>query len=101
MESIVNIISAFMGLYSLYLAAKPKDHDHPYGHGKIEFLTAGAEGVLIIFAGILIIVQSANSLLNQNTLQKLDWGIAIVAITALINYIMGYISHQKGKEKIL
>ncbi|MEJ8591316.1 cation transporter [Riemerella anatipestifer] len=99
MESIVNIISAFMGLYSLYLAAKPKDHDHPYGHGKIEFLTAGAEGVLIIFAGILIIVQSANSLLNQNTLQKLDWGIAIVAITALINYIMGYISYQKGKRE--
>ncbi|MDY3548022.1 cation diffusion facilitator family transporter [Riemerella anatipestifer] len=99
MESIVNIISAFMGLYSLYLAAKPKDHDHPYGHGKIEFLTAGAEGMLIIFAGILIIVQSANSLLNQNTLQKLDWGIAIVAITALINYIMGYISYQKGKRE--
>ncbi|MDY3350491.1 cation diffusion facilitator family transporter [Riemerella anatipestifer] len=99
MESIVNIISAFMGLYSLYLAAKPKDHDHPYGHGKIEFLTAGAEGMLIIFAGILIIVQSANSLLNQNTLQKLDWGIAIVAITALINYIMGYISYQKGKKE--
>nr|WP_207714506.1 cation transporter [Scytonema sp. UIC 10036] len=44
MESIVNVISAFMGLYSLYLAAKPKDEDHPYGHGKVEFVTSGIEG---------------------------------------------------------
>ena len=56
MESIVNIIAGFMGLYSLYLAAKPKDIDHPYGHGKVEFVTSGIEGALIIFAGVIIIV---------------------------------------------
>ena len=98
MESIVNIIAAFMGLYSLYLAAKPKDLDHPYGHGKVEFITSGVEGALIIFAGIIIIVQAISSLLNHNIPQKLDWGMAIVAITAIINYLMGYISVQKGKK---
>ncbi|MGX9986687.1 cation diffusion facilitator family transporter [Soonwooa purpurea] len=102
MESIVNIIAAFMGLYSLYVAAKPKDEDHPYGHGKVEFITSGVEGTLIIFAGIVIIVQAANSLLSQNVPSKLDWGMAIVAATAVINYVMGYISLQKGlKEKSL
>ena len=35
MESIVNIVAAFMGLYSLYIASKPKDSDNPYGHGKV------------------------------------------------------------------
>ncbi len=98
MESIVNIIAAFMGLYSLYLAAKPKDLDHPYGHGKVEFITSGVEGALIIFAGIIIIVQAISSLLNHNIPQKLDWGMAIVAVTAIINYLMGYISVQKGKK---
>ncbi|QIG90089.1 cation transporter [Chryseobacterium sp. POL2] len=102
MESIVNIIAAFMGLYSLYVAAKPKDEDHPYGHGKVEFITSGVEGTLIIFAGIVIIVQAVNSLLSQNVPSKLDWGMAIVAATAVINYVMGYISLQKGlKEKSL
>lgn len=99
MESIVNIIAAFMGLYSLYLAAKPRDQGHPYGHGKIEFITSGVEGTLITFAGILIIVQSVSSLLEGNTLRQIDWGIAIVAITAFLNYIMGYISYQKGKKE--
>lgn len=96
MESIVNIIAAFMGLYSLYLAAKPKDDDHPYGHGKVEFVTSGIEGALIIFAGIMIIVESIDSLLYGNQLQKLDWGIAIIFLTAAINYWLGHISYQKG-----
>lgn len=99
MESIVNIIAAFMGLYSLYLASKPKDYDHPYGHGKVEFITAGIEGMLIIFAGMLIIIQSMNSIIKGNHLQQLDWGISITLLTAVINYIMGYISYQKGKQE--
>lgn len=102
MESIVNIIAAFMGLYSLYLAAKPKDLDHPYGHGKVEFVTSGIEGALIIFAGVIIIVQSVDSLLHGNVPKKLDWGILIVAFTAAINYFMGHISIKKGiKENSL
>lgn len=99
MESTVNIIAAFMGLYSLYLSAKPKDINHPYGHGKVEFVTSGIEGALIIFAGVMIIVESVDSLLHGNTLQKLDYGIFIIAATAAINYLLGYISYQKGVKE--
>ncbi len=99
MESTVNIIAAFMGLYSLYLSAKPKDINHPYGHGKVEFVTSGIEGALIIFAGVMIIVESVDSLLHGNTLQKLDWGIFIIAATAAVNYLLGYISYQKGVKE--
>lgn len=99
MESIVNVISAFMGLYSLYLAAKPKDEDHPYGHGKVEFVTSGIEGALIAIAGIMIIYEGINSLITGKILQKLDWGIAIIAATAIVNYLLGYISIKKGKHE--
>jgi cation diffusion facilitator family transporter len=99
MESTVNIIAAFMGLYSLYISAKPKDADHPYGHGKAEFVSSGIEGALIIFAGIMIVVQSANSLLHGNHLSRLDFGIYIIAFTGAINYILGYLSVQKGKRE--
>lgn len=98
MESIVNVISAFMGLYSLYLAAKPKDKEHPYGHGKIEFITAGMEGLMIMFAGVMIIIESVKSLLNHNQLKDLDWGIGIVLAVGLINYYIGYLSVKKGER---
>ena len=99
MESIVNVISAFMGLYSLHLAAKPKDKDHPYGHGKVEFVTAGIEGALIAIAGIMIIYEGANSLITGKILNKLDWGIWIIAATAIVNYFLGYISVKKGESE--
>jgi cation diffusion facilitator family transporter len=99
MESIVNVVSAFMGLYSLYLAGKPRDEDHPYGHGKVEFVTSGIEGALIAIAGIMIIYEGINSLVTGKVLKELDWGIAIIAATAIINYLLGYISIQKGKKE--
>ncbi len=99
MESIVNVISAFMGLYSLYLAAKPRDDDHPYGHGKVEFVTSGIEGALIAIAGVMIIYEGINSLIVGKVLSKIDLGIWIIAATAAINYLLGYISIQKGKAE--
>lgn len=99
MESVVNVISAFMGLYSLHLAAKPKDDDHPYGHGKVEFVTSGIEGALIAIAGIMIIYEGVNSLIVGKTLNKLDLGIWIIAATAIVNYLLGYISIKKGKAE--
>lgn len=99
MESIVNVISAFMGLYSLHLAAKPKDEDHPYGHGKVEFVTSGIEGALIAIAGITIIYEGINSLIAGKVLDKLDLGIWIIAATAIVNYILGYISIKKGEKE--
>ena len=99
MESIVNVISAFMGLYALYLASKPRDENHPYGHGKVEFVTSAIEGCLISIAGVMIIYEGTNSLLSDKVLNKLDWGIWIIAGTAIINYILGYISIQKGKAE--
>ncbi|MFC0343307.1 cation diffusion facilitator family transporter [Epilithonimonas hispanica] len=99
MESIVNVISAFLGLYSLYLAAKPKDENHPYGHGKVEFVTSAIEGSLISIAGVMIIYEGTNSLISGKVLSKLDLGIWIIAATAIVNYIIGYISIRKGKRE--
>ncbi|MFM2139589.1 MAG: hypothetical protein RJA57_1896, partial [Bacteroidota bacterium] len=47
LESIVNVSAGFLGLYSLSVSARPRDRDHPYGHGKAEFLSAAVEGALI------------------------------------------------------
>ena len=54
LESIVNVIAGFFGLYSLVLSAKPRDPEHPYGHGKVEFISAAIEGTMIVLAGLTI-----------------------------------------------
>jgi len=98
LESIVNVLAGFIGLYSLYIAAKPSDMDHPYGHGKAEFVSAAAEGTLIVASGVLIIYQTAETFFDSQPIQKLDTGIWLVAATAIINYIAGFICLSIGKK---
>jgi cation diffusion facilitator family transporter len=98
LESTVNVIAGFVGLYSLYVVSKPRDTDHPYGHGKAEFLSAAVEGSFIIVAGLIIIYQAIQNLVTPKPLHQLDWGILLVAITALINYVVGYISLRNGRK---
>ena len=98
LESIVNVIAGLIGVYSLYVSAKPKDYDHPYGHGKAEFISAAIEGTLITVAGFIIIYEGINNLLHPHTLKKLDYGIILVAATAIINYVAGALCIKTGQK---
>ena len=98
LESIVNVAAGFIGLYSLYVAAMPRDQNHPYGHGKAEFLSAAIEGTLITSAGTIIVYKAIRSFITPVELQKLDYGIYLVAAAALINYVVGFITEKKGKK---
>lgn len=98
LESIANVGAGFIGLFSLYIAAQPRDRNHPYGHGKAEFLSAGVEGSLIIVAGAIIIYQSVHSIIYPHEIRQLDFGMLLIAITAVVNYLTGYISIYIGKK---
>lgn len=103
LESIVNILAGSFTLYSLYLSSIPKDRNHPYGHGKIEFISAGVEGTLILIAGGFILFEAFKRLfiggadLNQ-LLSQLNSGLLLVGITGVINYLVGYIAVRKGNN---
>ena len=82
LESIVNVAAGFIGLYSLYIAAKPRDINHPYGHGKAEFLSAAVEGTLILSAGAIIIYKAVQHLIYPAPINSIDKGMILVGIKA-------------------
>lgn len=98
LESIVNVVAGGIGLYSLHLSAKPRDADHPYGHGKVEFISASIEGAMVLFAGLIIIGKSVFSFFYPQELLDLDTGILIILITAVVNYGLGLICERQGKK---
>ena len=98
LESTVNVIAGFISLYSLYVASKPRDKEHPYGHGKAEFVSAAVEGGLVAVAGLVIIYESIDNLIHPHYIQKLDTGMLIIGLTALINYITGWYTLRIGKK---
>ena len=98
LESIVNVLAGVIGLYSLYVAAKPSDEDHPYGHGKAEFVSAAAEGGLIVAAGVLIVYETIANFIANKPISSIDYGIVLVGATAVINYVAGFICLKVGKK---
>lgn len=89
LESIINVFTSGFALYSLYLADLPKDENHPYGHGKAEYLSVGFEGALIFIAGIYILYSATLSLLHPHPVARPDWGVALLAGTAAVNFGLG------------
>lgn len=98
LESIANVGAGILGLYSLYVAAKPKDFDHPYGHGKAEFLSAAVEGTMITCAGAIILYKAIKNLFYPIAIHQLDFGIWLIAATAVVNFILGYYCLRIGKK---
>jgi cation diffusion facilitator family transporter len=98
LESTVNVLAGFVGLYSLYVAAQPSDEDHPYGHGKAEFVSAAVEGGLIVAAGVLIFFETIRNFIHPNKVTELDSGLILIAVTAVVNYAAGYFCLKVGKK---
>ena len=97
-ESIVNILAGSFALYSLYYAAKPKDEDHPYGHGKIEFLSTGVEGGMVTLAGSAMFIKGVFAFLNPHELQNLDIGLGISVFSGIVNYFLARLLIKKGTK---
>lgn len=97
-ESIVNVVASGFALYSIYLTRQPKDENHPYGHGKIEFFSAGFEGGLIMIAGIFTLFPAIISIFRPHTIGNITDGILLIGITIIINGGLGYYLQLLGKK---
>lgn len=95
-ESIVNVLAGSFALYSLYYAAKPKDEDHPYGHGKIEFLSTGVEGGMVTLAGVAMTIKGISAFFNPHDLQNIDIGLGISLFSGIVNYLLARLLIKKG-----
>lgn len=98
LESVINNLAGAFALYSLYFASKPPDRNHPYGHGKIEFVSASIEAGLIMSAGIIMIGKAGYNLFNPQVIQEIDTGIYLTGGAGLVNFLLGGILIHEGKK---
>lgn len=89
LESVVNVAAAVLLVWSLHVASRPADRDHPYGHGKIEFFSAGIEGTLILVAAGIIAWEAVRDLVLGPELARLDVGAAVLSVFAGGNLALG------------
>src|SRR5687768_8900862 len=99
LESIVNVIASLVAAYSLTLAHQPADAQHPYGHGKVEFLSAGFEGGMILLAAAVIAFRAVEEMFQGPGAHQLDVGLMLVAVAGGVNGAVGLLLLQAGKRR--
>lgn len=98
-ESIVNVAASVFALYALALAHEPADEEHPYGHGKVEFLSATFEGGMIFAAAIAVLWNSIGQWLTGSDIARPAEGAALIGFTALVNGIAGFVLVRIGRRR--
>lgn len=98
LESVVNLVAAFVALVALRVASRPADRSHPFGHGKAEYLSAAVEGVMILIAATLIIYAAVERLIRPEPLEEVGIGLAITVGATVINGAVGVLVLRAGRR---
>ncbi len=98
LESIVNVMASAIALYSIVLAHAPPDARHPYGHGKVEFLSAAFEGGMILLAALVITARAAEQFVRGARVERIEAGIALTLGAMLVNGLVGWVVLRAGKR---
>jgi cation diffusion facilitator family transporter len=97
-ESVVHVAATGMALFSIILSSKPADETHLYGHGNVEYFSAGVEGFLIVFAAGVIIYQAILDIIAGPTLESLSIGVIFISAAGIVNLTLGYYLIRTGKK---
>jgi cation diffusion facilitator family transporter len=99
MESIVHVLASSFAFYALAVAHTPPDEEHPYGHGKVEFFSAGFEGGMILLAAVVIVIRTLDALLfHPLEIEKLGVGLALITFAMLANGAVGLVLIRLGNR---
>lgn len=98
LESVVNLIGAFMALWMLTIAARPEDESHMFGHSKAEYFSSGVEGSLILIAAGSITYAAIQRLLHPQGLEQVGAGLIVSVIASVINFVVARILKRAGKK---
>ena len=88
LESLVNLAGALFALLMVTVAAQPADEEHPYGHHKAEYFSAGFEGVLIVAAALAIVWEALGRFTRAEPLQSLGLGVALSVAASVLNGVL-------------
>ena len=99
LESIINVVSSITALVAIGFAAQPPDAEHPYGHGKAEYLSAVAIGVMIVLAGVAILREAYEGILAPDPIDAPLLGLGISSIATVMNAVWSAMLIRLGRRE--
>jgi cation diffusion facilitator family transporter len=94
----MDLLAAFIALFSVKKSSQPADRSHPFGHGKVENISGTIEAVLIFLAAGWIIYEAVRKLIHPMPLKIFGWGVGVMLFSAMVNTVVSRLLFKVGKE---
>ena len=95
----MDLIASLITFLSVRQSSKPADKDHPFGHGKIENISAILEGLLIFIAAAMIIFKAYKKIFEPTEIEQAYVAIAVMIISSLVNFLVSRKLYKVSKEE--
>jgi len=97
-HSSMDLIASVIAFFAVRISARRPDAEHPFGHGKVEDISALAEALLIVVAAIWIVVEAIHKIITPQRLETIDWGIAVMLLSVVANIVVSKLLFIVGKR---
>jgi cation diffusion facilitator family transporter len=97
-HSSMDLIASIIAFFAVRISARRPDAEHPFGHGKVEDISALAEALLIVIAAIWIVVEAIHKIIAPQPLATVDWGIAVMLFSVVANIVVSQLLFIVGKR---
>lgn len=97
-NNLTDALSSIITIIGTKLANKKPDRKHPYGHGRVEYITSLIIAVIILVAGGTAIFESITSLINHTVATYSDISLIIISLAILVKVVLGIFFKKMGKK---
>ncbi|OYT75048.1 MAG: cation-efflux pump [Armatimonadetes bacterium JP3_11] len=98
LHSATDVVASFFAYLGVRIGATPPDEQHPYGHGKVETLAGFGESILLILIVAYLMFEGARRLIVGGELERLEWGVGVMALSTVTSLIVGQFVWRTGKR---
>lgn len=97
-NNLTDALSSVITIAGTKLASRPADRKHPMGHGRTEYLSAFVIAVIILYAGVTALVESAKKIASPATPEYAGAGIAIISVAVAVKVALGLFVKATGER---
>ena len=97
-NNLTDTISSIVVIIGAKIAGRKPDHEHPYGHGRVEYITAAIVSLVILYAGVMAVVEAFKKIISGDKADYSIISIIIVALAILVKICLGLYVKKSGKK---
>lgn len=97
-NNLSDVLSSIITIIGTRIAGRKPDKEHPLGHGRVEYLSAGLIAMIVLYAGITSLVESVKKIINPSEPEYTNIALIIVAVAVVVKLLLGSYVKSKGKK---